>query len=76
MPRVPKKLEVIGQKYVGIAILQDDVSKAFEDQEPFFQVLCVGDNDTEMEEFLKKHSQEQVDHLGVYASVPLALVTM
>jgi hypothetical protein len=65
VPRVPKKLEVISQKLIGLAIVQDDTSKTFEEQEPFFQVLCVGDNESEMEDFLKKHSQEQVDALGV-----------
>ena len=65
VPRVPKKLEVISQKLIGLAIVQDDTSKSFDEQEPFFQVLCVGDNESEMQDFLKKHSQEQVDALGV-----------
>lgn len=64
VPRVPKKLEVIGQKFVGIAVVQDS-HKDLDDQEPFFQVIAVGDSESEMEEFLKKHSQEQVDSLGV-----------
>ena len=42
-----------------------DSKAAFADQEPFFQVLCVGDDEPELEDFLKKHSQEQVDQLGV-----------
>lgn len=81
VPPVPGHLVRESQKFVGLAILPDILKENRVDQEPAFQIVCVGTTEEEIASKLKQYSDELVDPESkqvpmVFSWIPMACVSM